>query len=357
MAWKKKEKELTPEEAIKQAKASLEPYWYWSTPLLAAVRGENGNVSAVPLDDSFVKKTWLMVFLDPLDFGGENCFHYFLEWKKRFADQDIQFLLVLRMPYAELRNARSVAKVMETWKIQVPTTLDVDGSLGEAFEAIDLPAILLMQKGKFVLARTGRNWREGTEAEIQQFLRIADPGLPLRPPFVAPQQLRDSILRFDFGAGAPEAWKFPYPAGVFKDQGKGVRVGEFRSDIPRELLASPQQLIGRWSLETDRIVTDDPKAALVLRSPGTCFSIVALSLTKTTDPAKIYIDFNNGPVFESIQGEHLTVSEDGQGILILKELKLYHVLEHLPEGEREITLRFPSADTEPLALYGLRFGK
>ena len=37
MVWKKKEKLLSPEEAIAQAKRELAPFWFNSEPLLAAV--------------------------------------------------------------------------------------------------------------------------------------------------------------------------------------------------------------------------------------------------------------------------------------------------------------------------------
>ncbi len=62
--WKKKEKALTPEEAIAAAKRELAPFWYNSEPLLAAVRTEAG-ASVLPLNSNFVQKSWAYVFVDP----------------------------------------------------------------------------------------------------------------------------------------------------------------------------------------------------------------------------------------------------------------------------------------------------
>jgi transposase len=61
MVWKKKEKPLSPEEAIAQAKRELAPFWFNSEPLLAAIKTEAG-ASALPLTSDFVDRPWLFTF-------------------------------------------------------------------------------------------------------------------------------------------------------------------------------------------------------------------------------------------------------------------------------------------------------
>ena len=56
MAWKPKEKQLTPEEAIAQARKELAPYWLNSEPLLAAVRGDDQKITVHPLAKDFESK-------------------------------------------------------------------------------------------------------------------------------------------------------------------------------------------------------------------------------------------------------------------------------------------------------------
>src|SRR6185437_7718455 len=116
MGWKKKEKPLTPEEAIVQAKKELAPFWFGSEPLLAAIRTESG-ASVFPLNPNFVKTPWLFSFVDPTEYAGERAIVVTREWHHRYSPHQMGFILVFRAPEAFVRSAPDL---LRKFQIQFP---------------------------------------------------------------------------------------------------------------------------------------------------------------------------------------------------------------------------------------------
>ena len=147
--WKKKERPLTPEEAIAGAKRDLAPFWYNSEPLLAAVRTEAG-ASVLPLNSNFVQKAWTYVFVDPTEFAGERALQTAREWHRRYSSHGMGFLIVFRAP---LPFAKGAADYLKQFQIQSPGMFDLDGRCS--------PRLSEFPRGPRSLCNTARpRWRE-----------------------------------------------------------------------------------------------------------------------------------------------------------------------------------------------------
>lgn len=324
-AWKPKEKQLTPEEAVALARKELAPFWANSEPLIAAVRGEGGGVTVHPLDRSFAERAWLLFFADVTAYEGECLLQYARDWHKRYACHDLGFLLVVRPSYGFMETARAIAPLLSRAAPPFGIVLDQGGLLTEAFGAggANMPKVTLFQAGKCVFERVGKSWHVDTELGVQRFLRASDPGLPLPLPFDPPENA--VVTR-----GALELGGAKLPGGI--------------------------QLRGKWAREAGRIVAQDAAATFSFRSPAARVSLIAQGASLADEPSRIRVELEGVPVFDAAAGQDLAFGDDGGSDIKIIEPKLYHALAALPAKARAVTFRFVDADRLPVALYGLRFG-
>jgi hypothetical protein len=350
MVWKPKEKELTPEEAVALAKKELRPFWHGSAPLLAGV-AHGGRVTAHPLDPEFLKRPWLIVFIDPTDFSGESVFLHIREFVKRYQQHDLGFLIVLSPTFQFLRDANSVEHLLRKHQITVPVAVDADLMLSRAFGAASLPRVILLSEGRFAIERSGSEWVKDLELDIQKFLRVKDPGLPLLPVFRSAEKLNSDAGRADFGRGRGVDFGSPGfgpPAGAFA-------TAKFAGARPPILPSGRYHLSGTWIQDADRIATSDPAAVLTFHCPSEGLALVAQTLARTREPAKIVVEAGGVPVMDVFGGMDLGFDDEGQSVVRVDDPRIYEALIHLPAKSREITLRFPTADRVATAIFGVRF--
>lgn len=350
MAWKRKEKKLTPDEAVALAKKELKPFWFGSDPLFAAVK--NGDVVSVhPLSAQFSKKPWIMIFVDPTEFVGYIAIELGRIWNKRYSAHGLGFLGILAPRYSFLKDPALVRLMIEREKLTYPFVLDSEQYIASAFGTAKYGKIFLFEKGKTIFSHSFNEWETKTEDKIQDFLRDRDQGLPLLPIFQGDKKYQIARNPVEFGAGRGA----PFPPPGFKTGKGGFFIGEFSGSRPVKLKEREMFMQGNWIQDGERIATSDPSAVIALHPHAKHFSIVAQSLSRTNDIAKMVVEINGKPAFDTFAGENLTLSDDGEAVVKIKAGDLYHVLRDLPETEREVTLTFPRADRSPIAIYGLRF--
>lgn len=325
MAWKPREKPLTPDEALALARSELAPFWLGAEPMLAGVRGPDGRAAAHPLDKSFDQRAWVILFGDLTDFAGEAVLLYAREWMKRYSQHNLSVMLVVRAAYSFLSSVKALPPFLGKTVEAFPVVLDYEGLIAEAFGVKSnlWPAVKVLNQRKVMFDHAGPNWADGVEKEIQSYLRIKDPGLPLAPSFVPPG--------------------FSPKASTCAELGLRARSPIFRLD-------------GKIAQEQDRVVMQSASATIRFRSPAPRVSIVAQSmLLSTGEPGRIRIELDGGPIFDAVAGADLSFGDDGGSELKLTEGRLYHALQVLPAQSREITLRCPDADRLPIAIHGVRF--
>jgi hypothetical protein len=331
MAWKPKEKKLTPEEALAMAKSELAPFWLGAEPMLAGVRGEDGRATALPLDKSLDQRAWVLLFVDFTQFAGETVLQYAREWARRYAAHELSILLVVRPTYSFMTGAKTLPAFLHKPFESFPVVLDAEGLIASAFGvAYDaLPAVKLLHSRKMLFDHHGRDWAKGVEKEIQSFLRIKDPGLPLSPPF-APTS-----------ASPSQATSSASPAASAELGARG------RSSLIK--------LEGKFAQEADRVVAQSSSCVIRFKSPSSRVSLVALSTLSAGEGARVRVELGGENVFDAAAGPDLAFGDDGGSEVRVTEGRLYHALQSLPLKSREIGLRFPDADRLPVAIYGIRF--
>lgn len=327
MAWKPRAKQLTPAEAVAHARSELAPFWLGAEPMLAGVRTADGRATAHPLDKSFDQRAWVILFGDLTDFTGEGVLAFAREWMRRYSSHELFALFVVRSTYSFLNSAKALPPLLRKSFESFPVVLDNDGLIAEAFDVKPngWPAVKLVNQRKVHFERSGPRWAEGVEKEIQSYLRIKDPGLPLAPPFTSPE--------------------FVFKASSGAELGQRARSPIFRLD-------------GKIALEQDRVIVQSSAASIRFRSPLSRVSVIAQSLLLSAgEPAHIRVELDGGPVFDAVSGPDLTFGDDGGSEIKVTDGRLYHALQGLPHKSREITLRCPDADRLPVAIYGVRFAE
>jgi hypothetical protein len=325
MAWKPKEKQLSPEEAIEMARRDLAPFWFGSPPLLAGVRGEDGRASVHALDPGFERRAWMLLFADLTAYAGETLLQFAREWTRRYSPYDLGLTLVVRPSYSFISSAKALPPLLRKSSEAFPIVVDHEGLILDAFGgAAGLPRAKLLQQRKILFENSGSQWFEGTELALQKFLRSADPGLPLSPAFEPQGDLPLDVSQLELGA------RFKQTAA---------------------------KLSGKITQEPDRVVIADPHAEIRFDSPSARVSLVGASASASHEIAHVRVELNRDPVFDAAAAPDLSFGDDGGSEVKVGDARLYHVLQALPDKARAVTLKFPNADRVPVALYGIRFGR
>jgi hypothetical protein len=355
MIWKPKEKELTREDAVAQAKEELAPYWFGISPQFAGVPS-SGGYDALPLDEKFLKKSWLIFFFDPTEFSGQIACEFANEWYQRYSMHSLEFLFVLIPPYQTWKRRETVQEYREMIQIPFPVAVDSDQSILGAFGSMVTPLILLLSEGKQYFKFSGKHWIKKSELNIQEFLRTRDPGLSLLPVYHSIRTETCDVKRMEFGFAPVLGHEAPFEKPGFLPSAEGFRLGRFHSLRSGRLREGEIFISGEWYQDAERIMTSDPNASLSFVSPGSSVSLIAQSLSKTVENPIITVDIDGVPAYESVAAENLTLDDSGQSVIRVKKVQVYHVLKSMPPEKQQIQFRFTKANLAPVALYGLRFG-
>jgi hypothetical protein len=323
MAWKRKEKALSPEEAIAQAKKELAPFWLNSEPLLAAVKTETA-ASAIPLGSEFSTHPWLFFFIEAGEYSGEGTLLIAREWYRRYHAHRLGVVAVLR---ATPVGTNGASDVLRKFQIAFPTVIDHDGLLEAAFRIKSWPAVVVQNGPEEVMNIQGKSWAADTEEKIQKMLRGVDAGLALPLPFSLSHRTSEHS-RLDFGTRA----------GTLVESSSLVRLN------------------GNWTQGEDFIQTQDPAANIEISLASPCLSVVARSSLET-QPTKIVIELLEEGISEEFLSDSATRDEIGRAIVRVQHVGFYHLLKSLPALRRKAKLSFPDAATIPILIHGLRFGK
>ncbi len=322
MAWKPKEKELTPQEAIDLAKKELAPFWFGLPPQIAGVRVGDESI-VVPLDSEFLKKSWLVFFIDLSLYSGAAAIGYANEWYDRYQNYELGILIVLVPSYSFLKLAESSQKFVEKYEFKFPCTIDAEGIISACFRVHTLPKILLLDQGKTVFEHEDKDWLNHTEFNIQKFLRLKDVGLPLLQVL---QPLKGMIWdseSIEFGSNSNR---------------KDIKMG------------------GEWIQESERILTSDPNAWIEVNTRSSNISLIAGLVSKKESLSKVVVELDGVPVPGIFRDQSMFMEDTGQSVVQISIPQLYSVIMNLSSDSHQITFRCPHAKVHPIAFYGLRFG-
>ncbi len=350
---KSKEKELTLPEALDLARRELAPQWHLSKPLIAGVK--NGDrVNVVPLDETFSKNDWVILFCDITDFSGEASLWLFKELIKRYQVFNLTPLIVIREAYRMFSDVKMATKLVDPAGITQIYVVDRDNLLASGFQMDRSPGVIVWKQNILRLQKSGPQWFDGLEIELQNLLRETDPGLPLWLPFGRELLPTQSMGKIEFGTRGG----FQYPRPGFKPNEKGILSVEFLpTDLPGRTPYGEFKIRGRWLQDEDRISTTDPESLISLDVPSATLGLFAHHQGKDQMYGVIEVEMGDQPVPDVFAGPHLIYNDEGRSILRISRPGFYKVLTKLPNKERKIRFKFPQAQQTGVGLYGLRFAE
>ena len=355
-AWKVKEKEVSVEEAIEIAKSELQPHWYGCSPQIIGVRLPD-RVTLLPLNSEFPKFAWIILCFDLTDFSGQSACLFAKEWSRRYQSQQINCLLIFNPSYSFMRDSPLVEEMLEKLQIVIPCTVDVQETLFAALNVKNKAKVILQDNQMRHFDSEGEGSLTNLEKEIHQFLWKRESGLPLLPIYY-PAKMNVDVDRIEFGYelkwGRP--WNGRESKFSLSQSSEKELKQSFTTPVPNQFKADQLVLFGEWSQNGECIFTHDPHALIGFHCKGERLSIVAKTLAKRPETSLISVEVNHQPAYQAIMGEHTFMDDNASSSIKVEYPALYHVLCHLPSETRQITLRFPTADLAPVALFGLRIG-
>ena len=263
--------------------AIMQPYFF---PYIGYFQLINAVDEFVIYDNiKFTKKGWMIFFIDPTDFEGENAIAYAKEWYRRYHLNNLGFILVLVPSYDFLRQPAAIHKLIEKQQISFPVVLDAQGELAHAMNATHLPKIVLLDGGQVIQAYECKEAFSDIENRLQKFLRTKDRGLPLLPLYTPKVVGIQNVDRYEFGymprMGA-STMAFPAPGFVAGED--GIRRAKFVNKSSAEgdgdgteNISNPEKFVisGEWQQYPEGIVTSDPTSSIRLISPAQRVSLIA----------------------------------------------------------------------------------
>lgn len=338
--WREKERPMSFEEALDLTRSQLTPFWFKSKPLFAPSVGSSDwtrekskdkaevpeSKEIFPLEDSFLKKPWVLIFVDPTEVNRKQSFIYAQELYRRYGMLDLGFILVLRSDYKLFSEREPVEKLIARNQIPFTVVVDHDGMYSKVFSIEKLPSLIVVDRGVKVIERAPENYL-GAEVELQPFLRKTDPGLSLLAPWQIPTDTRFAKGRIEFGTKlCPQ---FPPP---------GVKV------------------TGKWEREEERIVTEDPTASLEFELQGDGFSILGQTLARHGENANVLLEIGGQIIPQNYAGPDLNYDVEARSRVQLQTFGLNHVVENAPKGSI-VKLKCADAMRAKVGLFGIRFSQ
>jgi len=330
MAWKPKERELTEEEAVDQARKELKPRWLHADPLFTVLyEGEGqdertlGEPKLFPLDKSFRARRWLLFFFDPTSYV-DRAFHTHLkDLVRRYGQQGLTPLVVLagRPPF--LLDLPQQIHFLRSLKAEWALVSDVEARIAKAFGLTQFPAVVLMDRGVLALQAVGPQELPGFEERLQAYLWKLEPGLPMYPALPTSGVLREELFRLDFDPQGVGPLKFSRPPGELIDGG---------------------------------YLISDPTLTVSFESPGPEVGFV-FAPQSPEEVAHAVVESEGMPIYDSYHGEELRMDDEGRTGFVINEAKLYRATRGLPDSFRKLVIRFPGADKMPLRWYGVRVAR
>ena len=338
MGWKKKEKELTLEQALQLAKKDLAPFWLGSSPLFTAFE-QDGAVKLFPLDEKLFRGRWIFFFLDATSFTFEETITIIENYRGQYESLGVQFLCIFQPPYQPLADPKTLELLLEETNLRRPWVIDHDGFIHKVYEVGRLPAAIFSEDRKVLVRSDSLETLPQFENELQRLLRKDDPGLPLLEPFSTSNILVRDKFRIEFGKK-----KSDMPL---------VRQKEVDDNfIPADDLV---YLVGDWDKNEDEMMPSSPNAKIIFAiKNSSALSVFCSAAGTASDRSRVSVELNDAPVFDSASGKDLVTDETGKTVLKILEPKNHLVLSGLSKERHVVQLEFLNPEKVKTKVYGIQ---
>ncbi len=343
--WKKRNKELTEEEAIEAATEEAIPYWFKTSPLFTAVE-INNQYSLHTLNKEFNEYYWIFFVFDPADITFKIVQTYADEWLSRYKIFHVNICLIVSSKINSFLEKERIDSFIDSHKIMHPVVIDHNGNISKALNVKSLPKAVYLKESELFFESEDEEWMTQLEPVIHDILRKDDPGLSFLPPYFPEKPIPFEKQQLFFNRKSQKDIFLSLDESWLKNSDPFTNF---------DIMEGKIGIFGKWEFQDDYISTEDPSAVLVFVSTMSNFSILGQSLLKAAEPAKIYIDINDRSVYDIFAGVDLRFDDEGSSICELKEPRLYSPVKELDEKTRNTVFRFPASNRIQIALYGLQF--
>lgn len=311
MAWKQKEKELSKDEALWQAKRELAPFWHHTEPLMAAVEYE-GERTVVALRDDFEKSRWLVFFCDPTMPHLQAWIDVYNELLRRYRVCNVNPLQVIVSDIEIYQERRFIESFLIRNRIRNPTVFDHEGLYRTSF----------LDPGQYGIAL----W-DGTKVAVSLRTRAFD-GDAFR---VFESKMQTYFRETDPGFAVPILIDLSQSPRVVEDQ-----VIRIRKDCTFPENASSQ---GKWTHEADYWKTEDNNASVTINLKHVELHLFCSVVSKANFSSKIEITWRGIPMDEEFFGSDLQLDESGKYYIEVKEARSYQIIKKAPETPIELIIK------------------
>ncbi len=319
MALKRKQKALSPEELKEKLITQSGEFWLHSEPLLGFIPQQDGPkfFSLSPQMDGVV----VVFLLDVGDYVSERVLETLGGWRERYRNLHWKAVLAFQQKYLFVKNPKFLERYRHSQTFtKTPVYLDPLGEWFESFQTKNHPEILLFNQGNLIFKEKLLPDYEKSmllaEHQLQDVLRLDDPGLPLSR---VPTDLEVTIV----------------------DQ----------KIILNDALAQS----GYWVQANSSLVTDDSHAALSFPFEGKHLRLLGVTHPQARETTRIQI-FLNGEALPAIRhGENVHFNDKGLTIMdINKNTGIYELVRSDEVLKGTIQIKFMNAHENPVILYELR---
>ncbi len=291
-----------------------------------------------------------VVLIDFWTYSCINCIRtlpYVTSWHEKYREKGFTVVGVHTPEFAFEKEEKNVRDAIARHGIAYPVALDNAYGTWNAYANRYWPAHYLFDaQGRLRHYHFGEGEYDEMERNIQALLEEAgqEAGLALVEPVDGPAFEKIGTRETYLGYGRMEL--LASPEAIARD---AVRT---YTAVP-PYAPNRFSFSGGWRVEEERSVPSKD-AKLIYRYRSAAVNLVLEALDPAGPALRVDVTLDGAPVPEALRGEHLNYGEDGSTYLLVREAKLYEIVDAGDDyGERLLELSFPEPGT---AAYAFTFG-
>ncbi len=319
---RRKEQPPSPEEIKQKIIAAQVPFWRNSEPHCALTLVGDA-IKPIPLSTTAEQSLIILFLLDLGDYTTDRICEVLTDWRQKYRDLPWSPVLIFEQKYLFLNSP----KFLERFKTNAayntsPIVLDAQGEWFQHFQTNGEPYVVFLNQGNVVLKE--KLWPDLNkridflDEQLQELLRINDPGLPLeeiipRAPF---EKMDRKVIKAD-----------------------GVIQG------------------GVWTQANQSLLSDNSQAALSFEFEGKYLRLISLTHPQAREDCKVLVTLNDQPIPVPSHGAHLHKADKGQSQMeINRATGIYELISSESVMKGKIKMTFTNAVENPVIFYELRVG-
>lgn len=291
------------------------------------------NTEKFSLRDLIGKK---IVLIDFWTYSCINCIRelpYIKSWYEKYRDQGLEIVGVHTPEFEFEHDYGNVSAAVKKFGITYPVVLDNDYGTWNAYRNQYWPHLYLIDiDGFIVYDKIGEGGYDETEKEIQKALAERAEVLGVNMPTVknAPPPPEDLSH-----IGSPETYFGANRNGLLANGAAGT-IGEQTLNIPATIQLNSLYLSGTWDIEQEYAENKNVEAKIIFK-----YNAKNVYLVAGAEKDVYFTVWRDGKAVGDLPfaGSDVKLTRDGDGRVVVREERLYKIIEDSQYGEHTLELR------------------